>query len=78
MTNEQLEDHVESLNLAEFKVDNQAAPAVVLAKICDIYQKSRPLLDKISDFFLLPKKWKQVIRAFMAALDNICPAPENV
>ncbi len=53
--------------------DVQSSPAAVIPKICGIYHNVRPFLDWASRFFLIPKKVKAVIVAFVALMDVVCP-----
>lgn len=77
-----LEAHFENVDLAEWEpggalhFDAEAVkeqPAVVLGKLCGVYHKIRPFLDWASRFFLVPKKAKAAIKAFMALNDVVCP-----
>lgn len=51
--------------------DVQNNAAIVLPKIGAIYQTVRPFLLWASKFVLIPKKVKNVIKAFMALMDNV-------
>lgn len=53
----------------------EAAPEVVLGKVCDIYKKVRPFFEFLSSpaFFFIPKKWRASISTFMMVLDGLCP-----
>lgn len=50
-----------------------ADPAAVFAQVCAAYKIIRPILALLLNTPLLPKKWKDAIRAFMKVLDAICP-----
>jgi len=44
------------------------------ADLCGIYKTVKPILGAILLIPFIPAKWKEVIRAFMAILDGMCPA----
>jgi hypothetical protein len=79
---EQLEEHFETLDEAktqpggEFDFspeDVKANPAGVIEKLCPFYQSVRPFFDWTTRFFLIPKKVKTWVVAFMGAMDKLCP-----
>lgn len=83
MNLEEIENHVEGVDLSDFKPGGKAlitpeqiksAPAEVLTKICSTYQKVRPILLALSESWFLPKKWRDIIKGFMSSLDVICPS----
>lgn len=41
--------------------------------LCSIYLIARPILVLASQAFFIPQKWRQIITAFIAALDALCP-----
>jgi hypothetical protein len=45
----------------------------VLGQICPIYKSVRPILVALSQTPFIPKNWKKVIKAFIQAMDKICP-----
>lgn len=76
---EQLEQHVEDLNLDEIKSSSDAAmatndPSQILPKICEIYWKVRPILEHVSNWFFIPKKIRDVVKTFIGVMDGVCPA----
>jgi hypothetical protein len=80
---EQLDEHFSALDTSSMASggadhftaeDVQAKPLEVLGKVCTIYQKVRPFLTFASSFFLIPKKWKDVIKGYMELMDTLCPA----
>lgn len=82
MTEQQVEQHFESLDLNEMKAggalhfsaaDVKAKPAEVLGKVCGIYQKVRPFLELASNLFLIPKKWRDALKTYMGLMDTVCP-----
>jgi hypothetical protein len=76
MTVEQVHEHVSAIDLDTLKpleIDDDLGQIKILEKICEIYQKVRPILEFLSTFFIIPKKWKAVILAFMATMDQLCP-----
>jgi hypothetical protein len=48
-------------------------PAAVFGQVCAAYKIIRPILALLLNTPLLPKKWKDAIKAFMKVLDAICP-----
>ena len=81
LTAEELEKHLDSYNLADFKPGgkhNAAAAAgggaaAALPNICPAYKMVRPILLIVLAFPLISKKIKDAIKAFMSVLDGICP-----
>jgi len=58
---------------AQFK-GGAGAPAVdVLGQICPIYKTVRPILIGLTQIPFIPKNWKKAIKAFIQAMDKICP-----
>jgi len=63
-----LEGATRGMTVATFTAD----PSAAVAKICEIYQVVRPILEGLLDFPFIPASWKKVIRAFISALDLLC------
>jgi len=78
-TFEEIEKHLDSVNLADFQPGGKhhpaagAAPGLAIPNVCPAYKMIRPILLAILAFPLIPKKIKDAIKAFMAVLDVICP-----
>jgi hypothetical protein len=47
-----------------------AAPNV---NVCEIYGVVRPILLLVAGTPFIPKKWKDVIKLFVQAMDGFCP-----
>jgi len=80
---QQVEEHFEKLDLSDMApggtnhftaADVQAKPIEVIGKVCGIYQKVRPFLSLASELFLIPKKWRDALKSYMALMDQICPS----
>jgi hypothetical protein len=41
--------------------------------LCSIYLIARPILVMASQAFFLPQKWRDIVTAFIAAIDVLCP-----
>ena len=50
------------------------AAAAGTADLCGIYKTVKPILGGVLLIPFIPAKWKEVVRAFMAVLDTMCPA----
>lgn len=83
LTFEEVNKHFESVDLSQFTEGGThhfsaksvaAAPADVLNKVCGIYRVVRPFLVLVSNFPLLPVKWREAIKIFIGLLDSICPS----
>jgi len=78
-TFEEIEKHLDSFNLADFQPGGKlhagagAAPGLSIPNVCPAYKMIRPILLAILAFPLIPKKFKDAIKAFMGVLDMICP-----
>lgn len=57
---------------AQFKAAT-ASPADILGQICPIYKTIRPILIGITQIPFIPASWKKAIRAFIKAMDLVCP-----
>jgi hypothetical protein len=80
---QQVEEHFDALDLNEMApggalhfsaADVKNQPAEVLTKICGIYQKIRPFIVLASELFLVPKKWRDALKSYMANMDQVCPS----
>lgn len=51
-----------------------ANPALALPQLCPIYKSiARPILVALSNFVLIPPKWREAIKALIGILDVLCP-----
>jgi hypothetical protein len=49
-------------------------PALALPQLCPLYKTIvRPILVVLSNLPLIPQKWKDAIKAFIAVVDVLCP-----
>jgi hypothetical protein len=81
ITFEEIDKQMNSVDLSQFDKGGELyfsadeakrLPADVLKKICAIYKVVRPILIAIAHFKLIPKKWREAIKAFGRLLDSIC------
>ena len=49
------------------------APVDVLGKVCGAYQMVKPIVSLIQGLWLVPKRWKDAIKAFQSLMDTLCP-----
>lgn len=73
MNFEQLNEHIEQADLAQF--DNEVSAQDLsgqLTQICNIYRIVKPILNAVLAIPFIPEKGKQIVRKFMAILDQIC------
>ena len=79
LTVDQLNKHVEGINLDEMELPQsraaaKATPEEIVGKICGVYQKARPILEFLANFgWIIPQKWRDIIKAFITQFDKICP-----
>ncbi|HVS94363.1 MAG TPA: hypothetical protein VHE59_20135 [Mucilaginibacter sp.] len=69
LTFEDVNAHVEQ-HLTDAKLQSMAAAA---PNLCSIYAIARPILVLISQFVLIPQKWRDGIKILISALDALCP-----
>lgn len=76
-TFEEVDKHIQSANLSSLKPAGAAAgaggAAAALPNVCQAYAVVRPILALVAGVPLIPKKWRDAIKAFMGVLDAICP-----
>jgi len=77
-TFEDVDKHIQKANLkalqsAAAKARGAASPAAALPNICTSYKVVRPILALVVSLPIIPKKWKDAIKAFMKVLDAVCP-----
>lgn len=51
-------------------------PSKVIEKVCGVYNIVRPFVKWASTFFLIPAKWKRILKEFITLLDGLCPQAE--
>lgn len=67
MTDQQFNDHIESVDLNELEADKSAH------NLCGIYSKARPVLQVVANFPILPQKVRVIVQGLIAVLDGVCP-----
>jgi len=81
-TFEEINQQIDSTDLTQFQEGGvhhftaeaaAANPGNVLQKVCGIYNVIKPILKGISDFPLIPGKWRAAITAFMGLMNKLCP-----
>jgi hypothetical protein len=81
-TFEEVDKHIQSADLTAFQqggkhqltaANAKANPAAAIPNVCGAYQVVKPILQLLANLPLIPKKWKDAIKAFMSVLDAICP-----
>lgn len=50
-----------------------AQPANVLPRICEVYRVVRPILVALSNFPLIPERWRRALKVFISWMDRLCP-----
>ena len=81
LTFEEVDKHIQQADLSAFQPGGKhhlsaaaaANPAAVLPNVCGAYQVIRPILALVANLPIIPKKWKDAIKAFMQVMDTICP-----
>lgn len=78
MTLEQINAHADSLDVEGMAADLTEAKSAdeILGKVCEIYIKVRPFLERVANLFFLPRKWRRAIETFIGVLDGLCPTTE--
>lgn len=80
-TFEEVDKHIQNADLTAFQHGGQhhltaasaaANPAAAIPNVCGAYQVVKPILQLVANLPLIPKKWKDAIKAFMSVLDSIC------
>ena len=74
LTFEEVDKHVQKADLSVFKVGKgKGAAALAAPNVCPAYKTVRPILALVASLFLIPKKWRDMITAFMGVMDMLCP-----
>ena len=74
-TFEEVDKHVQAADLSTLKTAKAAAggAAAAIPNVCQAYRVIRPILALVAGVPLIPKKWRDAIKAFMQVMDSICP-----
>ena len=74
-TFEEVDKHIQGANLSALKPSAHAAAgsAAAIPNVCQAYGVIRPILALVAGVPLIPKKWRDAIKAFMQVMDSICP-----
>jgi hypothetical protein len=81
-TFEEVDKHIQSADLSAFQPGGKhhltaanltANPAAAIPNVCGAYQVVKPILQLLANLPLIPKKWKDAIKAFQSVLDLLCP-----
>jgi hypothetical protein len=76
-TFEKVDAHI-SRHLANVKRPSAAKVAAMdLPDICPYYKLIRPILVLLSDFPLIPLKWRTALKIFIEVMDRICPGAKG-
>ena len=67
---DEIDQHVENNFKPEIQ-NHSGDPSAV--SLCSIYKVVKPILLGISNFPLLPQKWRDAVKAFVTVLDTMCP-----
>ena len=80
LTFEEVNKHFESVDLSAFQEGGKyyfppgsGVTTDILQKICAAYKTVKPYLVWISNFPVIPEKWREVIKKFITLMDGICP-----
>ncbi len=71
-TFEEVDKHIQSADLSALKPSGTGSAAAI-PNVCQAYGVIRPILALVSGVPLIPKKWRDAIKAFMQVMDSICP-----
>jgi hypothetical protein len=78
-TFEEVDKHIQAADLSALQPGGKhhpgAAPAAAAAvpNVCAAYKVVRPILVLASNTPLIPKKWRDAIKAFIGVMDVVCP-----
>ncbi|MGB7921973.1 MAG: hypothetical protein WCF57_01880 [Pyrinomonadaceae bacterium] len=78
-TFEDVDKHIQQADLSPYQSGGAKAPAgaagaaAAIPNVCGAYQIIRPILALVGNLPLIPKKWKDAIKAFMSVMDTFCP-----
>lgn len=69
---DEIDRGINALELAEAEAAPEAAPEDIRRRVCEIYKGVRPILVALSQFPLIPKKWREALRVFIRLMDALC------
>jgi hypothetical protein len=86
-TFEEVDKHIQSADMSVFQAGGASRPAsakgaakggaasaaLSTSQVCAAYQVVKPILQLVANLPIIPKKWKDAIKAFMGVLDMLCP-----
>jgi hypothetical protein len=79
-TFDEVDKHIQAADLAAIQPGGKHFPAAAagavpaaLPNICPAYKIVRPILVLASNTPIIPQKWRDAIKAFIAVMDVICP-----
>jgi hypothetical protein len=74
-TFEEVDKHIQSADLSALQAPaGAAAESLAIPNVCQAYGVIRPILVLVANLPIIPKKWKDAIKAFMQVLDSFCPS----
>jgi hypothetical protein len=75
LTFEEVDKHIQAANLSALKpaAAGAAGTAAAIPNVCQAFGVIRPILVLISNFPLLPKKWRDALTLFIQVMDSVCP-----
>jgi len=81
LTFEEVDKHIQNADLSSLQpggkfhlsASTAANPAAAIPNICGAYQVIKPILALVANLPIIPKKWKDAIKAFMGVMDTLCP-----
>ncbi len=78
-TFEDVDKHIQAADLSAIQPGGKHHPAAgavgaaALPSFCSAYKIIRPILVLVSNTPLIPKNWRDALKAFLAVADAICP-----
>jgi hypothetical protein len=74
LTFEDVNEAIDAVDLAalEARAKPKAGAAVSNADLCAAYKMAKPILVLASNVPLIPEKWRNVLKAFIAVADGLC------
>ncbi len=69
---EEIDRGIDALDFGEAEAALKAGPEDVRGKVCEVYKAVRPILVALSNFPLIPKKWRTAIKVFIRLMDALC------
>lgn len=73
-TFEEVDKHIQSADLSALQSPAASATeSLAIPNVCQAYGVIRPILVLVANLPIIPRKWKDAIKAFMQVLDSFCP-----